>query len=118
MKNGEVYRGQLSEAEETMNCQLKDGKFLFGIVEIFLRCVAVFIFEVTMTARDGRVTRLENVFLRGGHIKFIVLPELLKSSPLLKKIQVLKSKKLEGTQNTNGNKKSTDGPATKKARKN
>lgn len=26
MKNGEVYRGQLAEAEETMNCQLKDGE--------------------------------------------------------------------------------------------
>jgi small nuclear ribonucleoprotein D3 len=48
-----------------------------------------------MTARDGRVCRLENVFLRGGNIKFIVLPEALKSSPILKKVQVLKAKKLE-----------------------
>ncbi len=48
-----------------------------------------------MTARDGRVSRLENVFLRGGQIKFIVLPELLKNSPALKKVQVLKSKKGE-----------------------
>ena len=48
-----------------------------------------------MTARDGRVSRLENVFLRGGQIKFFVLPELLKNSPVLKKVQVLKSKKVE-----------------------
>jgi small nuclear ribonucleoprotein D3 len=27
LKNGETYRGQLVEAEETMNCQLKEGKF-------------------------------------------------------------------------------------------
>ena len=27
MKNGEEYRGTLSEAEDTMNCQLKEGKF-------------------------------------------------------------------------------------------
>jgi small nuclear ribonucleoprotein (snRNP)-like protein len=26
LKNGEIYRGQLVEAEETMNCQLKEGK--------------------------------------------------------------------------------------------
>lgn len=26
LKNGETYRGLLSEAEDTMNCQLKDGK--------------------------------------------------------------------------------------------
>lgn len=27
LKNGETYRGHLSEAEDTMNCQLKDGKW-------------------------------------------------------------------------------------------
>ena len=27
LKNGEVYRGVLSEAEDTMNCQMKDGSF-------------------------------------------------------------------------------------------
>jgi small nuclear ribonucleoprotein D3 len=50
---------------------------------------------VTMTAKDGRVCRLENVFLRGGQIKFIVLPELLKNSPILKKVQQMKSKRVE-----------------------
>jgi small nuclear ribonucleoprotein D3 len=67
LKNGETYRGLLAEAEDTMNCQMK---------------------EVTMTSRDGRVSRLENVYLRGGNIKFIVLPELLKSAPIFKKVQV------------------------------
>lgn len=28
LKNGEVYRGQLVAAEDTMNCQLKEGNFL------------------------------------------------------------------------------------------
>lgn len=49
-----------------------------------------------MTARDGRVCRLENVFLRGGNIKFVVLPEILKSSPILKKVQTIKAKKGDG----------------------
>jgi small nuclear ribonucleoprotein D3 len=26
LKTGEVYRGQLAQAEETMNCQLKEGE--------------------------------------------------------------------------------------------
>ena len=59
LKSGESYRGLLSEAEDTMNCQLRD---------------------VTVTARDGRVTRLEQVFLRGGMIKFVILPEILKNA--------------------------------------
>jgi small nuclear ribonucleoprotein D3 len=45
-----------------------------------------------MTARDGRVSKLEQVFLRGGQIKFIVLPDLLKNAPIFKKVQVMKAK--------------------------
>jgi small nuclear ribonucleoprotein (snRNP)-like protein len=26
LKNGEVYKGLLTEAEDTMNCQMKEGK--------------------------------------------------------------------------------------------
>lgn len=48
-----------------------------------------------MTGRDGKVFRLENVFLRGGQIKFIILPELLKNAPILLKVQGLKAKKIE-----------------------
>lgn len=50
-----------------------------------------------MTARDGRILHLENVFLRGGQIKFIVLPELLKSASILKKIQGLKAKRIDSS---------------------
>lgn len=56
---------------------------------------------MTMTARDGRVSRLENVYLRGGNIKFIVLPELLKSAPIFKKVQIMRSKKV-GDMDLNG----------------
>lgn len=40
-----------------------------------------------MTACDGRVVSLENVYVRGGHIKLIVLPEMLKYAPIFKKVQ-------------------------------
>lgn len=59
-----------------------------------------------MTARDGRISRLEHVFLRGGQIKYIVLPDSLKSSPVFKKVQALKAKKapepLRGTKSSRG----------------
>ena len=80
LKTGEVYRGMLTEAEETMNCQLR---------------------EVIYTSKDGRVSKLEQVFLRGGHVKFIILPDLLKNAPLLKKIQILRSKSNETTKQPN-----------------
>ena len=61
LKSGEVYRGTLEESEDSMSCLLKN---------------------VHHTGRDGRVVRLEAVYLRGSQIRFIVLPELLKGAPL------------------------------------
>jgi small nuclear ribonucleoprotein D3 len=61
LKSGDVYRGTLEESEDTLSCLLKD---------------------VVHTAREGRVLRLESVYLRGSQIRFVVLPEVLKGAPL------------------------------------
>ena len=61
LKSGEVYRGTLEESEESMSCLLKN---------------------VSHTSRDGRVVRMEAVYLRGSQIRFVVLPEMLKGAPL------------------------------------
>ena len=60
---GEVYRGKLIEAEDNMNCQIQN---------------------ITMTARDGKVTNLEQVFVRGSQIRFLILPDMLKNAPMFK----------------------------------
>merc|ERR1711894_3244 len=65
--SGEVYRGKLLEAEDNMNCQL---------------------IQITMTARDGRVSQLEQVFIRGSKIRFVILPDMLKNAPMFKKMMV------------------------------
>ena len=62
---GEVYRGKLVEAEDNMNCQMS---------------------SITVTARDGRVSQLEQVFIRGSKIRFLVLPDMLKNAPMFKKM--------------------------------
>jgi small nuclear ribonucleoprotein D3 len=41
LKNGEIYRGMLSEAEDTMNCQMKEGnlhKRQFFLLKLKLIC--------------------------------------------------------------------------------
>ena len=63
---GEVYRGKLIEAEDNMNCQMSN---------------------ITVTYRDGRVTQLENVYIRGSKIRFLILPDMLKNAPMFKKVQ-------------------------------
>mmetsp|Transcript_23004 Transcript_23004/g.39511 ORF Transcript_23004/g.39511 Transcript_23004/m.39511 type:complete len:138 (+) Transcript_23004:51-464(+) len=69
LKTGEVYRGKLVEAEDNMNCQME---------------------AVTMTARDGRVSNLEQVFLRGSQVRFIIVPDMLKNAPMFKRIDPTK----------------------------
>jgi|EP00670_Eutreptiella_braarudii_P003568 small nuclear ribonucleoprotein D3 len=62
---GETYRGFLSESEDNMNCKINN---------------------LTMTHRDGKTTTLEQVFLRGSKIRFMVLPDMLKNAPMFKQI--------------------------------
>mmetsp|Transcript_22052 Transcript_22052/g.27035 ORF Transcript_22052/g.27035 Transcript_22052/m.27035 type:complete len:111 (+) Transcript_22052:142-474(+) len=71
MKNGEIYRGLLVNAEDTMNMTISD---------------------VVRTARNGHVTKIPTVYLRGSGVRFISLPELLKNAPVFKKVANLKKK--------------------------
>jgi len=71
MKNGETYRGLLLSAEDTMNMTLSD---------------------VIRTARNGQVSKLPSVYLRGGGVRFIALPDVLRNAPVFKKVANLKRK--------------------------
>ncbi|CEP03097.1 Small nuclear ribonucleoprotein Sm D3 [Plasmodiophora brassicae] len=65
MVTGELYRGQMVEAEDTMNLSL---------------C------NVTCTGRDGRISKLEHIYVRGSKIRFMIMPDMLKNAPMFKKI--------------------------------
>ena len=69
LKSGEQYRGTLTDAEDTMNISLS---------------------SCTHTARDGRVSKLEQVYIRGSHVRLIVLPDLLKNAPVFKRVHKAK----------------------------
>eukprot|EP00698_Gefionella_okellyi_P018268 TRINITY_DN5459_c0_g1_i1.p1 TRINITY_DN5459_c0_g1~~TRINITY_DN5459_c0_g1_i1.p1 ORF type:complete len:117 (+),score=7.26 TRINITY_DN5459_c0_g1_i1:70-420(+) len=64
LKSGEIYRGQLVESEDNMNCQLQ------GIMR---------------TGKDGRVTSIERAYIRGSQIRFIIVPDMLKNAPMFKR---------------------------------
>ncbi|KAG2235218.1 uncharacterized protein EV154DRAFT_454618 [Mucor mucedo] len=63
LKTGQLYRGKLLEAEDNMNIQLRD---------------------ITVTARDGRVSQLDQVYIRGSHVRFFIVPDMLKNAPMFK----------------------------------
>ena len=64
LSNGSSYRGKLDAAEDNMNVQLRD---------------------VTYTARDGRVSHLDRVYIRGSHVRFFMVPDMLKQAPMFKR---------------------------------
>ncbi|KAJ1984533.1 small nuclear ribonucleoprotein Sm D3 [Dimargaris cristalligena] len=64
MKNGQTYRGKLLEAEDNMNLQMAD---------------------ITVTARDGQVSKLEQAYIRGSYVRFVIVPDMLKNAPMFKK---------------------------------
>ncbi|KZZ92966.1 small nuclear ribonucleoprotein Sm D3 [Moelleriella libera RCEF 2490] len=65
--SGQTYRGKLLDggvvAEDNMNVQLKD---------------------ITVTARDGRVSHLEQVYIRGSHVRFFIVPDMLRNAPMFR----------------------------------
>lgn len=67
LRTGEVYRGFLTGSDDLMNCRMRD---------------------VACTGRDGRIAKMDNVFIRGGQVKLVLLPDILKSAPLFKKVEV------------------------------
>lgn len=50
-------------AEDNMNVQLRD---------------------ITLTARDGRVSHLEQVYIRGSHVRFFIVPDMLRNAPMFR----------------------------------
>nr|GMD53372.1 small nuclear ribonucleoprotein SmD3b-like [Ipomoea batatas]GMD58174.1 small nuclear ribonucleoprotein SmD3b-like [Ipomoea batatas] len=65
MKSGELYRGSMLECEDNWNCQLEN---------------------ITYTAKDGRVSQLEHVFIRGSKVRFMIIPDMLKNAPMFKRL--------------------------------
>jgi small nuclear ribonucleoprotein D3 len=65
LKSGEMYRGEMHEAEDNWNIQLSN---------------------VTATARDGKVSHMEHIFIRGSRVRFVIVPDMLKNAPMFKRI--------------------------------
>ena len=65
LKSGELYRGYLTDAEDTMNMRLDD---------------------VYITKKNGKQMRLEQIFIRGSQVRFVIIPDMLANSPMFKRI--------------------------------
>ncbi|KAJ3672317.1 hypothetical protein LUZ60_007038 [Juncus effusus] len=66
LKTGELYRGSLIECEDNWNCQLEN---------------------ITFTSKDGKVSQVEHVFIRGSRVRFMIIPDMLKNAPMFKRLE-------------------------------
>lgn len=73
LKTGELFRGYLINVEDTMNVRMDD---------------------VYILTKEGKQFHLEQVYLRGSQIRFIVIPSFFKNAPMIKtvKSQIKKTK--------------------------
>ena len=51
--------------------------------------------DVMSKSKTGQSTHLETIYLRGSHIKLIVLPEILRHGPFFTKVKTNLKRKLE-----------------------
>ena len=65
LKSGELYRGSMIECKDNWNCQLEN---------------------ITFTVKDGKVSQLEHVFIRGSKVRFMVIPDMRKNAPMFKRL--------------------------------
>ncbi|KAK0484377.1 small nuclear ribonucleoprotein Sm D3 [Armillaria luteobubalina] len=71
LKTGQLYRGKAGRRcvstcpEDNLNISLK---------------------EITVTARDGRVSQLDQVYIRGSMIRFFIVPDMLQNAPMFKRV--------------------------------
>ena len=42
--------------------------------------------DITFTARDGRVSHLDQVYIRGSQVRYFIVPDMLKHAPMFKNI--------------------------------
>ena len=64
LTTGDVYQGDLLLAEDNINLHLFNTKHL---------------------SRDGKGEQLDQVYVRGSHIRFLVLPDLIQFDPVLER---------------------------------
>ncbi|CAG9480387.1 small nuclear ribonucleoprotein Sm D3, putative [Plasmodium vivax] len=62
-KAGVLYRGTLLFAEDNMNCLLEN---------------------VSVVKKDGKQILLEQVYIRGGSVSFMIFPDMLRYAPIFK----------------------------------
>lgn len=73
--------------------------------------------DITVTARDGRVSHLDQVYIRGSHVRFFIVPDMLRYVSLSPTPLLLLSLYFEFYTDLSGNQKRTNVQIPRRQRK-
>ncbi|KAL9059998.1 MAG: hypothetical protein Q9162_000848 [Coniocarpon cinnabarinum] len=84
ISSGQVYRGKLLEGWSKRDHQAH--RQLSKLIATFSAedNMNVQMTDITVTARDGRVSHLDRVYIRGSHVRFFIVPDMLRNAPMFR----------------------------------
>ena len=86
LKTGQLYRGKLAEGAFQSDLALNSYSFCSLILPLS-RATAednlnISLKDITVTQRDGRVSQLDQVYIRGSMVRFFIVPDMLQNAPM------------------------------------
>ncbi|PPQ73863.1 hypothetical protein CVT26_011756 [Gymnopilus dilepis] len=81
LKTGQLYRGKLAEADNYIlsSLHIRSALEAEDNLNISLK-------DITVTGRDGRVSQLDQVYIRGSMVRFFIVPDMLQNAPMFKRV--------------------------------
>ncbi|KAI3633375.1 hypothetical protein MIR68_008322 [Amoeboaphelidium protococcarum] len=84
LNSGEIYRGLLHDAEDSMNIQLVAAPPSSQSAQTPPKEPSID--GVLLTHRDGKKEIIEHAFIRGSNVRYIIAPDMLRASPIFDNI--------------------------------
>ena len=86
LKTGQLYRGKLAEGASQSDLALNSYS-LRSSIPLLSRTTAednlnISLKDITVTQRDGRVSQLDQVYIRGSMVRFFIVPDMLQNAPM------------------------------------
>jgi small nuclear ribonucleoprotein D3 len=85
LKTGQLYRGKLAEGASlayAKRCRSVLNPTFVRVPHLAEDNLNISLKDITVTGRDGRVSQLEQVYIRGSMIRFFIVPDMLQNAPM------------------------------------
>ena len=82
LKTGQLYRGKLAEGRPSLLADWPRSFFTDNFSSTAEDNLNISLKDITVTGRDGRVSQLDQVYIRGSMVRFFIVPDMLQNAPM------------------------------------